>query len=64
MAVLIPRGGQKIATLLTQSLSASIAHDRHQAKYFNGQPDGKIEVVPRETQAFSIDYECWTIDWE
>jgi hypothetical protein len=22
-------------------LSASIAHYRHQAKYFNGQPDGK-----------------------
>jgi hypothetical protein len=52
MAVLISRGEQKIATLLKHSLSASIAHYRYQAKYFNGQPDGKIEVVPRETKRF------------
>jgi hypothetical protein len=50
--VLFPRGGQKIATLLSTGLSASIAHYRYQAKYFNGQPDGKIEVVPRETKRF------------
>jgi hypothetical protein len=33
-------------------LSASIAHYRYQATYFYGQPDGKIEVVPRETKRF------------
>jgi len=52
MAILIPRGEQKIATVLKHSLSASIAHYRYQAKYFNGQPDGKIEVVPREAKHF------------
>src|ERR1700678_1132878 len=44
---------------VTRTLSASIAHYRCQAKYFNGQPDGKIEVVPRETKHFQCNYECW-----
>jgi hypothetical protein len=35
-----------------RSLLASIARYRYQAKYFNGQPDGKIELVPRETKHF------------
>jgi hypothetical protein len=43
MAVVIPREGLKIATLLKHRLSAPIARYRCQAKYFNGQPDGKIE---------------------
>jgi hypothetical protein len=52
MAVAIPRGGLKIEASLKHSLSASIARYRYQAKYFNGQPDGKIEAVPRETKRF------------
>jgi hypothetical protein len=52
MAIVIPRESQKIATLLKRSLSVSIARYRYQTKYFNGQPDGKIEVVPRETKNF------------
>jgi hypothetical protein len=52
MAILISRGEQKIATLLKQSLSASIAHYRCQAKSFNGQSDGKTEVALRETKHF------------
>ena len=50
--VVIPRGAQTMATLLKPSLSASIGRYRYQAKYFNGQPDGKIEAVPRETKRF------------
>jgi hypothetical protein len=52
MAVPIPSAGKEIATLLKRGLSASIARYRYQARYFNGQPDGKIEVVPRETKHF------------
>jgi hypothetical protein len=52
MAIVNPREGQKIATLIMRSLLASIARYRYQAKYFNGQPDGKIELVPRETKHF------------
>jgi hypothetical protein len=52
MAVLISRGERKIASVLKHNLSASIAHYRYQAKYFNGQPDGKIEAMPRETKHF------------
>jgi hypothetical protein len=37
---------------LSTGLSASIAHYRYQAKYFNGQSDGKIEVAPRENKPF------------
>ncbi|HKT74136.1 MAG TPA: hypothetical protein VJQ47_14690 [Steroidobacteraceae bacterium] len=44
--------GQKIATLLKHGLSAFIARYQYQAKYFNGQSDGKFEVVPRETERF------------
>jgi hypothetical protein len=40
---------------LTQAqASASIAHYRYQAKYSNGQPDGKIEVALRETKRFQV----------
>jgi hypothetical protein len=39
---------------LSTGLSASIAHYRYQAKYFNGQSDGKIEVTPREAKRFQV----------
>ena len=32
--------------------SPSIVLYRHQAEYFDGQPDGKIEVALRETKRF------------
>jgi len=41
---------RKLRPYSSTGFSASIAHDRYQAKYFDGQPDGKIEVVSRETK--------------
>src|SRR6266478_5019884 len=46
------RSTEKSRRYSSTALSASIAHYRYQAKYFNGQPDGKIEVVARETKGF------------
>ena len=50
--VLIPRGGQKIATLLKHRPIGIYRPLSVQVKYFNGHPDGKIEVVLREIKRF------------
>jgi len=42
--------GPQSRPYLSTGLSASIAHYRYQAKYFNGQSDGEIEVTPREAE--------------
>jgi hypothetical protein len=46
------RLGELRAAPCAQKHSASIGLYRYQAKYFDGQPDGKIEVVLKETKHF------------
>jgi hypothetical protein len=35
-------------------LSVSIAHNRHQAKCFDGESDGKIGLARKELDAFQV----------